>query len=385
MSTSKHPVHAIDKGLDKPEDRARSRARARDARAQEAAAAATAVDTDEIQQMLARRRSRTRAHEAGGVEGGPQGEGTAGLVQPPPNTAGIRRTAPRTQIRPSPYQPPGRPSEAARAEAYGAVRKAGSLDLLLDQAGEPHLNALSAEARDLVELAADIEHHGLREPLVVRQVAGGFELISGHRRLVATELAEVETVPVLDRGVLSEEEAELEVARANGLRVNFTAWQEAKITGALSRRLAAGGGRTDHRSIGKALGFSHTKVGHMLAILASWPESLLAQLGNGNPAMAEEKLAAIGYRTLLAWSKLPIHERLAVGRSATGLLAPDAAPAPGAVRLKVEERGTRGGGWAITVRGSPERLPNSDLTYLRERLAQKLAEVDAARQTRGLA
>jgi ParB/RepB/Spo0J family partition protein len=385
------PERTPERTDDRTQKRAQDRAQERDARAQAAAAAATAVDDEELRQiqlLSQRRRAATQPAPGAAAGGGPSAPAggaqdaaaPAGAVDP---TRGTRRQVPRTQVRRSPYQPPGRPSEAARGDAYGAIRRAGGLELLLDQPGEPYLGALSAEARDLVELAADIALHGLREPLIVRQVAGGFELLSGHRRLVAAELADLAAVPVVDRGVLSDEEAELEVARANGLRVNFTAWQEAKITGAVSRRLAAAGARTDHRSVGKTLGFSHTKVGHMLAILGAWPAALLATLGNGDPEIAEEKLAAIGYRTLLAWTKLPEDQRLAAARTATGLLAADTPAAPEAARANVERRATRGGGWALTVRASPERLPTSDLFHLREVLAAELARVSAACEARG--
>ena len=53
---------------------------------------------------------------------------------------------------------------------------------------------------DLVRLMDSIEHIGIAEPLIVRpRDAGGYEIISGHRRQHAAELAGLDTLPVIVR------------------------------------------------------------------------------------------------------------------------------------------------------------------------------------------
>ena len=53
---------------------------------------------------------------------------------------------------------------------------------------------------DLVRLMDSIEHIGIAEPLIVRpRESGGYEIISGHRRHRASELAGKETMPVIVR------------------------------------------------------------------------------------------------------------------------------------------------------------------------------------------
>lgn len=52
---------------------------------------------------------------------------------------------------------------------------------------------------ELEELAASIRQHGILQPLLVREVSDGYELIAGERRLRAAQLAGLEDVPVIVR------------------------------------------------------------------------------------------------------------------------------------------------------------------------------------------
>ena len=59
----------------------------------------------------------------------------------------------------------------------------------------------------LRELAASIRAHGILQPLTVRRTADGWELIAGERRLRASRLAGLETVPCIESAVGDEESA----------------------------------------------------------------------------------------------------------------------------------------------------------------------------------
>ncbi len=63
--------------------------------------------------------------------------------------------------------------------------------------------------QDLVELAASIEEHGVIQPLVVTQAAGGYQLIAGERRWRAARLAGLTQVPILVKEVAPREMLEL--------------------------------------------------------------------------------------------------------------------------------------------------------------------------------
>ena len=61
----------------------------------------------------------------------------------------------------------------------------------------------------LQELAASIQEYGVIQPLIVRSVANGFELVAGERRLRASKLAGLQQVPVIVKTFTDKEVAEL--------------------------------------------------------------------------------------------------------------------------------------------------------------------------------
>lgn len=61
----------------------------------------------------------------------------------------------------------------------------------------------------LQELAASIEEYGIIQPLIVRSIAEGFELVAGERRLRASKLAGLSEVPVIVKEFTDKEVAEL--------------------------------------------------------------------------------------------------------------------------------------------------------------------------------
>ena len=61
----------------------------------------------------------------------------------------------------------------------------------------------------LQELAASIQEYGIIQPLIVRVIANGFELVAGERRLRASKLAGLQQVPVIVKEFTDKEMAEL--------------------------------------------------------------------------------------------------------------------------------------------------------------------------------
>lgn len=66
--------------------------------------------------------------------------------------------------------------------------------------------AFSTE-RGLRELAASIRRHGIIQPLTVRRIPQGWELVAGERRLRAAKLAGLETVPCIEAAADDRESA----------------------------------------------------------------------------------------------------------------------------------------------------------------------------------
>ena len=68
--------------------------------------------------------------------------------------------------------------------------------------GHPFQVREDAELQKLVE---SIKEYGVLTPLIARQTDGGYELISGHRRKLAAELAGLNKLPVLVRNMTDDE------------------------------------------------------------------------------------------------------------------------------------------------------------------------------------
>ena len=51
------------------------------------------------------------------------------------------------------------------------------------------------DEKELAGLAQSIRENGLLQPISVRKVEGGYELVAGERRLRACKLAKMETIP----------------------------------------------------------------------------------------------------------------------------------------------------------------------------------------------
>lgn len=114
---------------------------------------------------------------------------------------------------------------------------------------------------ELAELQASLKSSGLVQPITVRRAAGGFELISGERRLrAATRLGWVD-IPAIIRDV--DDRTLLTLALVENLqRADLNAVEEARGY----RRLAEEFGFT-HAQIAEAMGKDRTSITSLLRIL----------------------------------------------------------------------------------------------------------------------
>src|SRR5262244_253566 len=126
----------------------------------------------------------------------------------------------------------------------------------------------------LASLAESIRRHGLLQPLVVRRIAGRFELIAGERRLQAAKRANLESVPVIVRDARPEDRLELALIE-NLQRENLTPLEEAEAY----RHLMDAYGLTQEE-IAQRLGKSRPAITNTLRLLAL-PDAVKAQLEGG--------------------------------------------------------------------------------------------------------
>jgi ParB family transcriptional regulator, chromosome partitioning protein len=105
-------------------------------------------------------------------------------------------------------------------------------------------------------LAASIQAHGLMQPIVVRPVASGYELVAGHRRLEAARLLGWTEIAVIVR-----DEAYILTLVENLQREDLTPKEEASALEVLVRER----GWTT-RQVGEAIKRSHVYVSHRLRV-----------------------------------------------------------------------------------------------------------------------
>jgi ParB family chromosome partitioning protein len=131
------------------------------------------------------------------------------------------------------------------------------------------------EEGPLETLAASIRRRGLLQPLLVRRVSGGYELIAGERRLRAAERAGLDVVPVVVREADPRERLELALIE-NVQRENLTPLEEAEAY----RHLIESYGLTQEE-VAEAVGKSRPAVANALRLL-TLPEAVKAQLEGGD-------------------------------------------------------------------------------------------------------
>lgn len=137
-----------------------------------------------------------------------------------------------------------------------------------DIAPNPDQPRTSFSPEALGELADSIAVHGILQPLTVRRVAGGWQLISGERRLRAARLAGLDTVPCLV-ATADREESSLLALVENLQRRDLDFLDEAL---ALSQLVCAY--HMTQAEVARRLGKSQGAIANKLRLLRLSPDAL---------------------------------------------------------------------------------------------------------------
>jgi ParB family chromosome partitioning protein len=142
-----------------------------------------------------------------------------------------------------------------------------------------------AEER-LAELAESIRHQGILQPLIVRKVEPGYELIVGERRFRAAQRAGLDRVPVIVKDV--NDAASLEMALVENIqREELTPIEEALAYRQLMEEF-----HLTQEEVANRVGKSRPVVTNLLRIL-NLPEEIKEEVDRGNLSVGHA-------RTLLA-------------------------------------------------------------------------------------
>lgn len=124
-----------------------------------------------------------------------------------PATDKVYTPGKRTTAAPN-FHPPTKPAAATPPQAAHTAHPAIAEDattVLPVHAIDPHPGNIRTALGDLDELADSIRVHGILQPLVVARHPtrpGGYQLLAGHRRMAAAQMAGLRAVPVVIRGAV---------------------------------------------------------------------------------------------------------------------------------------------------------------------------------------
>ncbi len=154
----------------------------------------------------------------------------------------------------------------------------------------------------LAELADSIKARGLLQPIIVRRVESGYQLLAGERRFRAAQLAGLEKLPALIRT----DDDPLEVALIENLqREDLSPLEEAEGLALLIERHGY-----SHREVAELLGKSRPYVSNTLA-LTRLPEAVKTDLRRDGPGVSRELLMGVARQedpeaALALWRRLQL-------------------------------------------------------------------------------
>lgn len=152
----------------------------------------------------------------------------------------------------------------------------------------------------LLELAASLKEHGVIQPLTARRLKGSttlYEIVAGERRYRAAILAELKSVPVLERALTDEQVVEIQLIE-NIQRDDLTALEQARGYRSL---IDSNPGKHTAASIATRVGMSEAWV---------WDRLKLNDLIPAAKTLLEEDRIATGHAILIARQKPDDQKRI---------------------------------------------------------------------------
>ncbi len=165
---------------------------------------------------------------------------------------------------------------APRETGSGTTEDASTREVHVDRIRSNRLQPRTRfEDTALRELAASIRENGILQPLLVRRTEHGFELVAGERRLRAARSLGMETVPVVVREGVDDEQSLRLALLENVQREDLNPIEEAQGYKRLIDEF-----RMSQQDIADQLGRSRSTVANALRLL-NLPEELRARIENG--------------------------------------------------------------------------------------------------------
>jgi ParB family chromosome partitioning protein len=192
------------------------------------------------------------------------------------------------------------------AAANGSPKSLNGMSLSIDEVAPNPDQPRTAFGRErLEELAASIRANGIIQPLIVRRLGEGYQIVAGERRWRAARLAGFKEVPVIVQDIADPKMLELALIE-NIQREDLNPIETANAYDRLGRELGL-----SQEEIGKRTGKERTSIANMLRLLRL-PEEV-------QRLVAEHKLAMGHARAILGLPSAEEQIRLAEKTAAQGL------------------------------------------------------------------
>lgn len=136
------------------------------------------------------------------------------------------------------------------------------VDIRLDELrSNPYQPRKVFDENALNELAQSIREHGVFQPIIVKKSIRGYEIIAGERRVKASRLAGIETIPAIVRDFNDTEMMEIALLE-NLQRENLNPFEEA-----LAYQKIMEAKNLTHEELARVLGKSQSYVTNMIGLL----------------------------------------------------------------------------------------------------------------------
>ncbi len=229
------------------------------------------------------------------------GKGLGALIPPRPNHAVITPSYPPRKmgegvVVESANTGPSRPAISSsmaekKEEAVATKEPTGGMYVLQvpieSIQRNPHQPRLHFDHHEMEELIASIKEHGILQPIVVtKRPDGNYELIAGERRLRASTIAGLKTVPAILREASEQQKLELAMIE-NIQRQDLNAIEEAKAYIRLMDEF-----HLTQDEIGQKMGKSRSQIANMIRLL-QLPQDI-------QQALVDRRISMSQARTLLS-------------------------------------------------------------------------------------
>ena len=155
-----------------------------------------------------------------------------------------------------------------------------NLDELRSNPYQPRKNF---DEESLNELASSIKEHGVFQPIIAKKSIKGYEIIAGERRVKASRLAGLPTIPAIIKDFTDEEMMEIALLE-NLQRENLSAMEEAEAYNALKTRL-----NLTQEELAKKVGKSRSHITNMLGLL-TLPNEIKDEVVKGELSMGHARV-----------------------------------------------------------------------------------------------